>query len=147
MKLKATKNKLEKHILLQRVKILKEHVIDKLKESRTGKISKFAESKNNADNAGKMWELKRKLKKKVQNLHQILNSQGQKLQNKDEILKEYARYYRELLKVRPAENMEEEEVEQIVDRKFQEIIAEEKIDQEQINKERNQGNEKRKSRR
>ena len=79
MKLKATKNKLEKHILLQRVKILKEHIIDKLKESRTGKISKFAESKNNADNAGKMWELKRKLKKKVQNLHQILNSQGQKL--------------------------------------------------------------------
>ena len=79
MKLKATKNKLEKHILLQRVKILKEHIIDKLKESRTGKISKFAESKNNADNVGKMWELKRKLKKKVQNLHQILNSQGQKL--------------------------------------------------------------------
>ena len=47
----------------------------------------------------------------------------QKLENKDEIVKEYARYYKELLKVRPAENMEEEEIEQKVDKKFQEIIA------------------------
>ena len=31
MELNATKNKREKHILLQRVKILKEHIIDKLK--------------------------------------------------------------------------------------------------------------------
>ena len=32
--------------------------------------------------------------KKEQTPHQILNSQGQKLENKDEILKEYARYYK-----------------------------------------------------
>ena len=44
MELKTTKNKLEKHILLQRVKILKEHIIDKLKESRAAKTSKVAES-------------------------------------------------------------------------------------------------------
>ena len=55
-----------------------------------------------------MWELKRKLKKKEQDPHQILNSQGQKLEKKDEILKVYARYYKVLLKIRPAENMEEE---------------------------------------
>ena len=135
MELKTTKNKLEKHILLQRVKILKEHIIDKLKESRAAKISKVAESiKNNVDNGGKIWEVKRKLKKKEQNPHQILNSQGQKLENRDEILKEYARYYKELLKVRPAENMEEEEIEQIVDKKFQDIITEGKIDREIITK-------------
>ena len=117
------------------MKILKEHIIDKLKESRAAKISKVAELiKNNVDNGGKIWEVKRKLKKKEQNPHQILNSQGQKLENRDEILKEYARYYKELLKVRPAENMEEEEIEQIVDKKFQEIIAEGKIDREIITK-------------
>ena len=117
------------------MKILKEHIIDKLKESRATKISKVAELiKNNVDNGGKIWEVKRKLKKKEQNPHQILNSQGQKLENRDEILKEYARYYKELLKVRPAENMEEEEIEQIVDKKFQEIIAEGKIDWEIITK-------------
>ena len=32
--------------------------------------------------------------KKEQTPHQILNSQAQKLENKDEILKEYARYYK-----------------------------------------------------
>ena len=34
--------------------------------------------------------------------------------------------------MRPVENMEEEEKEQIVDKKFQEIIAEGKADQEMI---------------
>ena len=45
MELKTARNKLEKCILLKRVKILKEHIIDKLKESRATKISKVAESK------------------------------------------------------------------------------------------------------
>ena len=124
MELKTTKNKLEKHILLQRAKILKEHMIEKLKESRATKILKVAESiKNNVDNGGIIWEVKRKLKKTEQNLHQILNSKGQKLENKDEILKQYARY-KKLLKIRPTEKVQEEEIEQIVDKKFQEIIAE-----------------------
>ena len=129
VELKTTKNKLEKHILSQRVKILKELIIDNLKESRAAKILKVAELiKNNVDNEGKIWKVKRKLKKKEQNPHHILNSQSQKLQNRDEILKGYARYYKELLKVTPAENMEEEEIEQIVGKKFQEIIAEGEID-------------------
>ena len=129
VELKTTKNKLEKHILSQRVKILKELIIDNLKESRAAKILKVAELiKNNVDNEGKIWKVKRKLKKKEQNPHHILNSQSQKLQNRDEILKGYARYYKELLKVTPAENMEEEEIEQIVGKKFQEIVAEGEID-------------------
>ena len=36
------------------------------------------------------------------------------------------------MKVRPVENMEEEEIEQLVDKKFQEIITAGKIDQEII---------------
>ena len=80
VELKTTKNKLEKHILSQRVKILKELIIDNLKESRAAKILKVAELiKNNVDNEGKIWKVKRKLKKKEQNPHQILNSQSQKL--------------------------------------------------------------------
>ena len=55
MELKTTKNKLEKYILLQRVKILKEHIIDKLKEIRAAKFSKVAESiENNEDNGVKI---------------------------------------------------------------------------------------------
>ena len=70
MQLKTTKNKLEKQILLKRVKVLKEHIIDKLKEIRAAKISKAAESsKNNVENGGKIWEVKRKIKKKEENPH------------------------------------------------------------------------------
>ena len=77
------------------MKILKEHIIDKLNESGAAKISKVAELiKNNVDNGDKIWEVKKKLKMKEQNLHQILNSQGQKLQKRDEIWIEYARYYK-----------------------------------------------------
>ena len=80
VELKTTKNKLEKHILSQRVKILKELIIDNLKESRAAKILKVAELiKNSVDNEGKIWKVKRKLKKKEQNPHHILNSQSQKL--------------------------------------------------------------------
>ena len=87
---------------------------------------------------------KKKLKKKEQNPHQTLNGQGQKLENKDEILKEYARYYQELLKIRTAEKMQEEEIEQIVDKKFQEVIAGKRNrprnNNNNRNKESNQGN-------
>ena len=44
-----------------------------------------------------------------------MNSQGKKLENKDEILSEYARYYKELLKIsRGWKKKEKEEIEQIV---------------------------------
>ena len=76
MELRTTKNKLEKHILLETVKILKGDIIDKLIESRARKIPKVAESiKSNAEGGGKIWEVKRKLKKKEQNPYQILNKQ------------------------------------------------------------------------
>ena len=71
MELKATRNKLQKHILLERLKILKELVTDKIKDKRATKLSKIAESvKNNVDNGGKIWKIKRKIKKKEQNPYQ-----------------------------------------------------------------------------
>ena len=44
MEKETEKNKLEKHVLLQRVKILKEHIIDKLKEIRAVDMLTVAES-------------------------------------------------------------------------------------------------------
>lgn len=80
-----------------------------------------------------------------------LNSQGQKRENKDEILiKEYARYCKELLKIRPADQgryMKEEEIEQIPKEISQEIIQKENrlgnnSNNVNKNKESNEGNEK-----
>ena len=44
MERKTNKSKLEKHILFQRVKILKEHIIGKRKEIRAADMSAVAES-------------------------------------------------------------------------------------------------------
>lgn len=68
MELKTTKDKREKDIMSERVTILKEYIIDKLKGSRVTKISKVAESvKNNVENVGKIWEVKTKYKITEQN--------------------------------------------------------------------------------
>ena len=65
MELKTTKNKVEKHVLLDRVWILKEHIIGKLKGSRATKTLKISESiRNNVENGSKIWKVKRKLQKK-----------------------------------------------------------------------------------
>ena len=80
------------------MKFLKEHIIDKLNQNRATKITKIAESiKNNEENWGKNrgkggGEIKRKLKKRGQNSYQRLTIKCQKLENKDEILKKYAKY-------------------------------------------------------
>ena len=86
--------------------------------------------------------------KKEQTPHQILNSQGQKLENKDEILKEYARYY----KVYTFENKISWEYEGRRNRTngWQDISRRETRsgnDNNNRNKESNQENEKQKSRR
>ena len=83
------------------MKFLKEHIIDKLNQNRATKITKIAESiKSNEENWGKNWgqggggggEIKRNLKKRGQNSYQRLTIKCQKLENKDEILKKYAKY-------------------------------------------------------
>ena len=47
------------------IKMIKEHIIDKLKESRGNKICKTADSiKRNVNNESKIWEVKRSVTKK-----------------------------------------------------------------------------------
>ena len=131
--IKNSKSKYDKSILLERIKILKEHIIDKLRDGRAKKIEKIAESiKNNIDNGGKIWEVKRKFKKRDQTPHFITNSEGQKLEEKDDIVTEYGKYYKQLLQIRQPDNKEEEEIEQMVNKKFQEIITKPNKERETI---------------
>ena len=56
----------EKILILQRIKILKEQITEKYKEGRSKRINCIAqEIRENVDNGGKTWELKRDLEKKV----------------------------------------------------------------------------------
>ena len=57
----------EKILILERIKTLKEHITEKYKEGRSiRKIRIALETRENVDNRGKIWEVKRRLEKKVQ---------------------------------------------------------------------------------
>ena len=87
---------------------MKEHITDKIKESRGNQIKQIAESiSNNIDNGREIWEVKRKMKRKDEASHFIINSEGRKIENGEEILKEYQKYYERLLETRPPENLQE----------------------------------------
>ena len=91
----------EKILILERIKTLKEHITEKYKEGRSKRINRIAqEIRENVDNGGKIWEVKRRLEKKVQTPYSITNAEGIKLENKLDIEDEYKKYYKKLLKTR-----------------------------------------------
>ena len=105
---------------------MKEHITDKIKESRANQIKWISESiSNNIDNGRKIWEVKRKVKRKDETPEFIINSKGRKIENSEEILKEYKKCYERLLQTRPPENLQEEKIEQDVNIKFQKIVDDE----------------------
>ena len=70
--------------------MIKEHIINKLKESRENKVRKIADSiKRNVDNGSKIWEVKRRVTKNKAVKRQINDSKGKILQDREEIIKEY----------------------------------------------------------
>ena len=72
IKIRNTTDACEKRILKDRLKLLKEHITDKIKESRGNQIKQIAESiSNNIDNDRKIWETP----------HFIINSEGRKIEN------------------------------------------------------------------
>ena len=66
----------EKILILERIKTLKEHITEKYKEVRSKRINRIAqEIRENVDNGGKIWEVKRRLEKKVQTPYSITNAE------------------------------------------------------------------------
>ena len=62
----------EKILILERIKTLKEHITEKYKEGRSKRINRIAqEIRENIDNAGKIWKVKRRLEKKVRTPYSI----------------------------------------------------------------------------
>ena len=116
----------EKRILKDRLKLLKEHITDKIRASRGNWIKWIAESiSNNIDNGRKIWEVKQKVKIKDENPHFIINSEGRKIESSEEILKEFQKCYESLLQTRPSENLQEEKTEQGINTKFQKLLDDE----------------------
>ena len=66
----------EKILILERTKTLKEHITEKYNEDKSKRINLTAqEIRENVDNGGKIWEVKRRLKKKVQTPYSITNTE------------------------------------------------------------------------
>ena len=65
---------------------MKEHITEKYKKGRS-KRNRIARKIENIDNGGKIWELKRKLEKKVQTPYSITYNKGIKLENRPDIYK------------------------------------------------------------
>ena len=61
------------------------------------------------------------MKRKDETPHFTINSEGRKIENSGEILKEYQKYYESLLQTRPPENLQEEKIEQDVNRNFNKL--------------------------
>ena len=102
---------------------MKEHITEKYKEVRSKRINRIAqEIRENVDNGGKIWEVKRRLEKKVQTPYSITNTKGIKLDHRLDIKEEYTKYYKKLLKTREPDNENEKIIEEKVNKKFQEIM-------------------------
>ena len=102
---------------------MKEHITEKYKEGRNKRINRIVqEIRKNVDNGGKIWELKRKLEKKVQAPYSITNTEGVKLENRSDIQEKHTKYYKMLLKTRESDNESERIIEEEVNKKFQEIM-------------------------
>ena len=116
----------EKILILERIKTLKEHITEKYKESKSKRINRIAqEIRENVDNGGKIWEVMRRLEKKVRTPCSITNTEGIKLENRLDIQDtkyKYTKYYKKLLKTRELDNESERIIAEEVNKKFQEII-------------------------
>ena len=62
----STENVYEK-VIIERIKLIKDHITNKIKENRNMRIIKVAQQiKLSVDNRGKTWEIKRKVQRKNQ---------------------------------------------------------------------------------
>ena len=113
----------EKILILEKIETLKEDITEKYKEGRSKRLNRIVQDiRENIDNGGKIWEVKRRLEKKVRTPYSITNAEGIKLVNKSDIEKEYKKYYKKLLKTREPDNESERIIEEEVNKKFQELI-------------------------
>ena len=81
-----TINACEKRILKDKLKLLKEHITDKIKEIRGNQIKQIAESisnnNGNDSNDRKIWDVKQRVKRKDETPHALYNKQWSKKNRK-----------------------------------------------------------------
>ena len=128
-----TENIYEKTVIIERIKLIKEHITDKMKENRSRRIIKVAQQiKSNVDNGGKIWEVKRKVQRKNQTPHTFKDEKSNRMESSSQISEECKKYYENLLKTRQSETAEETRIDCKVEKKFQQITNRQEDKKERI---------------
>ena len=128
-----TKNIYEKTVIIERIKLIKEHITDKMKENRSRRIIKVAQHiKSNVDNGVKIWEIKQKVQRKNQTPHTIKDERNNRIEYSSQILEEYKKFYKNLLKTRQSETAEETQTQCKAEKEFQQITNRQRDKKERI---------------
>ena len=77
-----TENIYEKEVKIEIIKLIKEHITDKMKENRSRRIIKVEQKiKSNVDKREKIWQIKRKVHRKNQTSHTIKNKKNNRIES------------------------------------------------------------------
>ena len=77
-----TENIYEKEVKIEIIKLIKEHITDKMKENRSRRIIKVEQQiKSNVDKREKIWQIKRKVHRKNQTSHTIKNKKNNRIES------------------------------------------------------------------
>ena len=94
--------------LKARINLLRDHITKELKRTRGNAIKKIVENiRNKSNNGNQIWELKKKIDRKPRIQKAIKTKEGINLSGKEDIIKEYERYYKDLLKTKESSTVEE----------------------------------------
>ena len=78
----STENIYEKEVKIEIIKLIKEHITDKMKENRSRRIIKVEQQiKSNVDKREKIWQIKRKVHRKNQTSHTIKNKKNNRIES------------------------------------------------------------------
>ena len=102
-----TENVYKNTVIIERIKLIKEHITDKMKENRSRRIIKI-------------WEIKQKFQRKNETPHTIKDEKNNRIESSSQILEEYKKY-ENLLKTRQSETSEETQTQCKVEKEFRQI--------------------------
>ena len=123
--MKLTTRTEEKTLIKRRRKIINKYIMN---EQRGQYVKRIEATVNNLRKVGggmketTFWEFRRKLEgKKKEQVTAMMDKDGKSVEGKNEILKIYEDFYKDLFKIKKAETKEEKEVEETIREQMKEI--------------------------
>ena len=106
--LKNEKIKENRTLLKERINLIRNHIIKELKKARGNAIKHIVQNiKNKSNNGSQIWDLKKKINRKPRLQKALKSKEGKNLVVKEEIIDEYEKYYKELLKTKESTTINE----------------------------------------